>query len=106
SSSPSPSSTMSVRVSQENHEQYHHLYSSLKGNSSIASRTQKSKYFGRDKVSTLFTSMVADEDTHVIIHVRYVCKDLWVKMELPRDISVSQAKDLILERCQISTNSR
>src|SRR5690606_9705048 len=65
----------------------------------------KKYYVENSEVSNLFNTMVADEDTHVVIHVRYVSKDLWVKIELPRNITVYQAKDLIFARCQIGPTS-
>ncbi|ORZ27259.1 hypothetical protein BCR41DRAFT_152494 [Lobosporangium transversale] len=34
------------------------------------------------------------------INVRYVSKDLWVRVEVPKDSPVHRARDLILERCQ------
>ncbi|KAG0043320.1 hypothetical protein BGZ83_011540 [Gryganskiella cystojenkinii] len=35
------------------------------------------------------------------VHVRYVPKDLWVQVDMPLDISIQQAKDLILTRCRL-----
>ncbi|KAG0338751.1 hypothetical protein BG004_007093, partial [Podila humilis] len=37
------------------------------------------------------------------IHIRYVPKDLWVKIDLPRDISVSKARDIILTKCHLTS---
>ncbi|KAF9211022.1 hypothetical protein BGZ59_008622 [Podila verticillata] len=39
----------------------------------------------------------------VQIHVRYVPKDLWVKIDLPRDIPVHKARDMILSKCRLTS---
>ncbi|CAO3565272.1 unnamed protein product [Mortierella alpina] len=44
------------------------------------------------------------EDSSLIpINVRYVSKDLWIRIELPRNIPVNKARDLILQKCQLTT---
>ncbi|KAG0027865.1 hypothetical protein BGZ81_005237 [Podila clonocystis] len=46
----------------------------------------------------------SNTDTSVIqIHVRYVPKDLWVKVDLPRDIPVHKARDMILSKCRLTS---
>ncbi|KAG9061920.1 hypothetical protein KI688_006636 [Linnemannia hyalina] len=37
------------------------------------------------------------------IHVRYVLKDLWVQVDLPRDMPIHKARDLILAKCRLSS---
>ncbi|KAF9922939.1 hypothetical protein FBU30_006916 [Linnemannia zychae] len=37
------------------------------------------------------------------IHVRYVHKDLWVQVDVPRDIPVHKARDLILSKCRLTS---
>ncbi|KAF9152622.1 hypothetical protein BG015_004992 [Linnemannia schmuckeri] len=37
------------------------------------------------------------------IHVRYVLKDLWVQVDLPRDMPVHKARDLILSKCRLTS---
>jgi hypothetical protein len=37
------------------------------------------------------------------IHVRYVPKDLWVQVDLPRDMPVHKARDLILSKCRLTS---
>ncbi|KAG0078599.1 hypothetical protein BGZ90_004845 [Linnemannia elongata] len=37
------------------------------------------------------------------IHVRYVPKDLWVQVDLPRDMPIHKARDLILAKCRLSS---
>ncbi|KAF9331728.1 hypothetical protein BG006_005420 [Podila minutissima] len=42
-------------------------------------------------------------DTKLIaIRVRYVSKDLWIRIDIPRNIPVHQARDLILKKCQLT----
>ncbi|KAF9381682.1 hypothetical protein CPB97_007621 [Podila verticillata] len=42
-------------------------------------------------------------DTSLIaIRVRYVSKDLWIRIDIPRNIPVHQARDLILKKCQLT----
>lgn len=36
----------------------------------------------------------------IFVNVRDVAKDLWVRLEIPRNIPVQNARDLILSRCQ------
>ncbi|KAG0195764.1 hypothetical protein BGX28_000669, partial [Mortierella sp. GBA30] len=36
------------------------------------------------------------------IHVRYVPKDLWVQVDVPRDMPVHRARDLILSKCRLT----
>ncbi|KAF9964435.1 hypothetical protein BGZ70_006468 [Mortierella alpina] len=44
------------------------------------------------------------EDSSLIpINVRYVSKDLWIRIDLPRNIPVNKARDLILQKCQLTT---
>ncbi|KAF9563396.1 hypothetical protein EC968_004874 [Mortierella alpina] len=44
------------------------------------------------------------EDSSMIpVNVRYVSKDLWIKIDLPRNIPVNKARDLILQKCQLTT---
>ncbi|KAG0209063.1 hypothetical protein BGX28_000163 [Mortierella sp. GBA30] len=43
-----------------------------------------------------------DDTSVVAINVRYVSKDLWIRIELPRSIRVCQARDLILQKCQLT----
>ncbi|KAG0320800.1 hypothetical protein BG000_003447 [Podila horticola] len=38
----------------------------------------------------------------IAIHVRYVSKDLWIRIDIPRNIPVHQARDLILKKCQLT----
>ncbi|GJJ67704.1 hypothetical protein EMPS_00050 [Entomortierella parvispora] len=38
----------------------------------------------------------------ISVHVRYVSRDLWVRIDIPRNIPVNKARDLILRRCQLS----
>ncbi|KAG0091497.1 hypothetical protein BGZ92_000529 [Podila epicladia] len=46
----------------------------------------------------------SNTDASVIqIHVRYVPKDLWVKVDLPRDIPVHKARDMILSICRLTS---
>ncbi|KAG0266138.1 hypothetical protein BG011_003125 [Mortierella polycephala] len=37
------------------------------------------------------------------IHVRYVPKDLWVQVDLPHDMPVHKARDLILAKCRLTS---
>ena len=37
------------------------------------------------------------------IHVRYVPKDLWVQVNVPRDMPVHKARDLILAKCRLTS---
>ncbi|KAF9958211.1 hypothetical protein BGZ70_009264 [Mortierella alpina] len=37
------------------------------------------------------------------IHVRYVPKDLWVQVDVPRDMPVHKARDLILAKCRLTS---
>ncbi|KAF9300234.1 hypothetical protein BGZ74_008111 [Mortierella antarctica] len=42
-------------------------------------------------------------DTKLIaIRVRYVSKDLWIRIDIPRNVPVHQARDLILKKCQLT----
>ncbi|KAF9274529.1 hypothetical protein BGZ68_000568 [Mortierella alpina] len=44
------------------------------------------------------------EDSSLIpINVRFVSKDLWIRIDLPRNIPVNKARDLILQKCQLTT---
>ncbi|KAF9355916.1 hypothetical protein BGX26_005963 [Mortierella sp. AD094] len=43
-----------------------------------------------------------DTTSVIPIHVRYVPKDLWVQVDLPRDIPVHKARDLILSKCRLT----
>ncbi|KAF9384301.1 hypothetical protein CPB97_005779, partial [Podila verticillata] len=46
----------------------------------------------------------SNTDASVIqIHVRYVPKDLWVKIDLPRNIPVHKARDMILSKCRLTS---
>lgn len=38
----------------------------------------------------------------IAIRVRYVSKDLWIRIDIPRNIPVHQARDLILKKCQLT----
>ncbi|KAF9996279.1 hypothetical protein BGZ65_008130, partial [Modicella reniformis] len=44
-----------------------------------------------------------DSASVIPIHVRYVPKDLWVQVELPRDIPVHKARDMILAKCRLNS---
>ncbi|KAG0354608.1 hypothetical protein BGZ54_001566, partial [Gamsiella multidivaricata] len=44
-----------------------------------------------------------DTNSVITIHVRYVPKDLWVQVDLPRDIPVHRARDLILAKCKLTS---
>ncbi|KAG0330158.1 hypothetical protein BG004_002177, partial [Podila humilis] len=42
-------------------------------------------------------------DTSLItIRARFVSKDLWIRVDIPRNNTVQQARDLILKRCQLT----
>ncbi|KAG0009724.1 hypothetical protein BGZ80_002126 [Entomortierella chlamydospora] len=43
-----------------------------------------------------------DATSVIPIHVRYVPKDLWVQVDLPKDIPVHKARDLILSKCRLT----
>ncbi|KAI8345682.1 hypothetical protein B0O80DRAFT_268111 [Mortierella sp. GBAus27b] len=45
-----------------------------------------------------------DSTSVISIHVRYVPKDLWVQIDLPRDIPVHKARDMILAKCRLNSN--
>ncbi|KAK3835039.1 MAG: hypothetical protein J3R72DRAFT_215812 [Linnemannia gamsii] len=44
-----------------------------------------------------------EPSTLISIHVRYVPKDLWVQVDLPRDMPVHKARDLILSKCRLTS---
>ncbi|KAF9130207.1 hypothetical protein BGW39_003340 [Mortierella sp. 14UC] len=44
-----------------------------------------------------------EPSTLIPIHVRYVPKDLWVQVDLPRDMPVHKARDLILSKCRLTS---
>ncbi|KAF9091055.1 hypothetical protein BGX29_011140 [Mortierella sp. GBA35] len=44
-----------------------------------------------------------DDSSLIPIHVRYVPKDLWVQVDLPRDMPVHKARDLILSKCRLTS---
>ncbi|KAF9365953.1 hypothetical protein BGX34_007312 [Mortierella sp. NVP85] len=43
-----------------------------------------------------------DTTSVISIHVRYVPKDLWVQVDLPRNIPVHKARDIILAKCRLT----
>ncbi|KAI8600859.1 hypothetical protein EDD21DRAFT_122682 [Dissophora ornata] len=44
-----------------------------------------------------------EDNSTISIRVRFVSKDLWIWVDIPRNISVLKARDLVLEKCQLST---
>ncbi|KAF9346010.1 hypothetical protein BGX26_002524 [Mortierella sp. AD094] len=44
-----------------------------------------------------------DGTSTISINIRFVSKDLWVRVDIPRNFSVQTARDLVLEKCQLTT---
>ncbi|KAG0373065.1 hypothetical protein BGX24_012188 [Mortierella sp. AD032] len=85
----------------------HHLYSTpLEGGvSSINRRVSQQSHTGSNyHPRTHHTPDSKKEPSTLIsIHVRYVPKDLWVQVDLPRDMPVHKARDLILSKCRLTS---
>ncbi|KAF9163051.1 hypothetical protein BGX20_001461 [Mortierella sp. AD010] len=42
------------------------------------------------------------KDGTISINIRFVAKDLWIRVDIPRNISVQAARDLVLEKCHLT----
>ncbi|KAF9106247.1 hypothetical protein BGX27_009252, partial [Mortierella sp. AM989] len=80
---------------QQHQQQQHPVNNSNNGNRSPNS--------GRSMTSMGAMSPPKQNNASVIpIHVRYVPKDLWVQVDLPKNIPVHKARDLILAKCRLT----
>jgi len=43
-----------------------------------------------------------DDTSAISVNIRFVSRDLWVKVDIPRNLSVLKARDLVLEKCQLT----
>ncbi|KAF9108852.1 hypothetical protein BGX27_008188 [Mortierella sp. AM989] len=43
-----------------------------------------------------------DPNSTICINIRFVSRDLWARVEIPRNISVQTARDLVLEKCHLA----
>ncbi|KAF8944510.1 hypothetical protein BGZ47_004137 [Haplosporangium gracile] len=85
----------------------HHLYSTLPdgGNTNGNNRTSQQIYTSPSYQPRSHLAQDSKTETPMIIpiHVRYVLKDLWVQVDLPRDMPVHKVRDLILSKCRLTS---
>lgn len=85
----------------------HHLCSTLldSGNTNANNKASQQVYTSPIYQARSHLAHDSKKETPMIIsiHVRYVPKDLWVQVDLPGDIPVHKARDLILSKCRLTS---